>query len=260
MRQKTWLIVLTASILSLLLLFSGFVMSVRDVSNPPEKEVDMNTDKENDIDSVDPGSHGTFNFVALGDSLTRGMGDENGKGFVGVLQGSLEQEHDRVIVHNYGVRGATLPELLEQVEQTEIRRTIEEASVITVTIGGNDLFDEGMLVEGLDLEKMEDIQSTAIQNIDQLFDVIRSITAETPIVFVGLYNPFPDLEEAKTVAKIVHDWNYQVSLKANEYENIAVVPTYDIIRDPEEDLYSDHFHPNSKSYERIAERILETLK
>lgn len=257
MKQKTWLIVLAASVLSFLLLFSGFVMSVRDVIKPPEIGVDIETNKGNDIKSAE---HGGFHLVALGDSLTRGTGDANGKGFVGFLQESLEQEHDGVMVHNFGVRGATLPELLEQIEQTEIQRTIEEASVITVTIGGNDLFNEGIILEGLDLNEMKDIQSTSIQHLDKLFDTIRTINEETPIIYVGLYNPFPDLEGAKAVAKIVHEWNYQVSLKADEYENIAVVPTFDIIRNPDKDLYSDHFHPNSKTYQRIAKRILDDLK
>lgn len=257
MKKQTWLIVCTACVLSFVLLLSGFVMSVRDVANPPETDLQVDSEPERDTETAD---NGTFTLVALGDSLTRGTGDQSGKGYVGVLKESLEKEKGKVIVHNHGVRGATLSELLEQLKEKEIRRTVEKASVITVTIGGNDLFNEGKPLEHLDLAAMKDIQETAAQHINELFAAIRSVNQEAPVLYVGLYNPFPDLGEAKAYAKIVHEWNYEVTLKANEYENIAVVPTFDIIRDPDEDLYSDHFHPNSKSYERIAERMVGLIE
>ncbi len=256
MKCTGWLVTAIASVISCILLFSGFVMSIGEVTRPPAS----------DWQSLDTGDRkvpldgGAFSLVALGDSLTRGTGDDSGKGYVGMLKEAFEKRHDRVIVHNFGVQGATLSDLLKQIEEREVKRTIADASVITVSIGGNDLFRGGRSLQNFDPEVLSSIQTAAVQNIDKLFAGIRAVNREAPVVYVGLYNPFPEWQDANLYAKVVHDWNYQVSLKASQYDNVVVVPTFDIIRDPETDLYSDHFHPNGKSYQHIARRILEGLQ
>ena len=66
-------------------------MSIGEVTRPPAS----------DWQSLDTGDRkvpldvGAFSLVALGDSLTRGTGDDSGKGYVGVLKEAFEKRHDR---------------------------------------------------------------------------------------------------------------------------------------------------------------------
>ncbi|WP_230136457.1 GDSL-type esterase/lipase family protein, partial [Peribacillus frigoritolerans] len=85
-----------------------------------------------------------FTVVAIGDSLTRGTGDETGKGYVGLVIEDLKSEYNRKpIIHNLGINGQVSKELVQQVRQPEVKRQIQAADVILVTIGGNDLFQKG---------------------------------------------------------------------------------------------------------------------
>ncbi|MDQ7860843.1 GDSL-type esterase/lipase family protein [Peribacillus frigoritolerans] len=78
-----------------------------------------------------------FTVVAIGDSLTRGTGDETGKGYVGLVIEDLKSEYNRKpIIHNLGINGQVSKELVQQVRQPEVKRQIQAADVILVTIGG----------------------------------------------------------------------------------------------------------------------------
>lgn len=255
MNKHAWLVVLVASTLSFTLLLGGFVLSLLEVTDSPQ-DVQKSTRTDTPKEVTDSG---TVSLVALGDSLTRGIGDASGEGYVGGVKGALESEGRRVAVHNHAVNGMTLSELLAQLRQKDIRRTLADASLITVTIGGNDLFHQGKFLESWNLQEVNHIKAIAVDQIGELFDEIRAINREAPLIYIGLYNPFPDLEKATTYAKIVHEWNYEVSLKASDYDHVVVVPTFDLIRDTQQDLSSDHFHPNERSYQRIAARVAELL-
>lgn len=256
MNRYAWLVVLFASTLSLTLLLGGFVLSLLEVTDSPPSDVQKSTRSDPPKGTTDSG---TVSLVALGDSLTRGIGDASGGGYVGRLKEALESEGPRVAVHNHAVNGMTLSELLAQLRQKDIRRTLADASLITVTIGGNDLFHHGEFLESWDPHEMNHIKEIAVDQIEELFDAMRAINREAPLIYIGLYNPFPDLEKATAYAKIVHEWNHEVSLKASDYDHVVVVPTFDLIRDAQQDLASDHFHPNERSYKRIAARVAEVL-
>ncbi|MFO7176846.1 GDSL-type esterase/lipase family protein, partial [Enterococcus faecium] len=85
--------------------------------------------------------------------LTRGVGSTSGAGYVQPVSAALEEEGVRT--QNLAVSGARTEDLLTQLEQPEVRRTIENARYITLTIGGNDLFNRG---ENVDNFESVDIQ------------------------------------------------------------------------------------------------------
>ena len=83
--------------------------------------------------------------LALGDSLTRGTGDETGQGYVGIVTEQLKEElvPRGVTVYNLGINGQDSSQLLQQLGQKNIIRQVKEADIILMTIGGNDLFQGG---------------------------------------------------------------------------------------------------------------------
>src|SRR5699024_6461866 len=82
----------------------------------------------------------SLHIVGLGDSLTVGVGDEkNEGGYIGKLTKKLSKQDCPIRLVNYGVEGDKTTDLLENLQNDDVRKAIEEAHVIMFTIGANDL-------------------------------------------------------------------------------------------------------------------------
>jgi lysophospholipase L1-like esterase len=200
-------------------------------------------------------------IVALGDSLTRGTGDEEGKGYIGYLIEELEEKTDEKLTHhNYGVKGYRSEQLLSQVKGETIQNQIKNADVILMTIGGNDLFQGGQTLVSPDQEAIALIKEQYLNNLKETMDIIKSTNQDAIIYLVGLYNPFIDLDDAAMTTKVVRDWNYSANQLLDQYSNSVFVPTFDLFQLRVNDyLFSDKFHPNSKGYRLIAERAASLI-
>jgi lysophospholipase L1-like esterase len=200
-------------------------------------------------------------IVALGDSLTRGTGDVDGKGYIGYLVDQLQEKtKEEISLYNLGVTGYRSNQLLEQVMQQEVKRQIGQADIILITIGGNDLFQSGQTLLTLDITKVEELKKKYLLNLDEILKQIRILNQDTTIFLVGLYNPFIDLNDAEVTTKVVRQWNFEASKVLDHQKNSILVPTFDLFQLKVNDyLYSDKFHPNSKGYKLIAERVASLI-
>lgn len=199
--------------------------------------------------------------VALGDSLTRGTGDETGKGYVGVLVDELKKKSKQEVqLTNLGINGQRSEQLRKQVQQTEVQRQIQKADVVLVTIGGNDLFRGGQGIIDFQKEDLTGIQTKYLENIRFIFEQIRNNNGDANVFFIGLYNPFIELGEGKEMSKVVRQWNYQSAEVSAAFPKIVFVPTFDLFELQVNDyLYTDRFHPNTKGYRLIAERVASLI-
>lgn len=246
---------ITAALLSLLWLFA-FVWSLQDfyygTGDDTDETIaaDLNKEEEQNQEAVQ--------VIALGDSLTRGTGDVSGKGYVGLVTDRLKENvaPQEIIVSNLGIKGLTSEKLLEQLEQHTITRQLREADIILMTIGGNDLFQQGETLFHLNLAEIEQLKEEYLANLQQIFTKIRNINPETTIFILGLYNPFIELEDSETTNAVVRGWNHATETLTGQFEKIVFVPTFDLFQLSVQDyLYSDHFHPNQAGYKLIAERL-----
>lgn len=102
----------------------------------------------------------TYTYVALGDSLTEGVGDSTKQGgFVPILAQSLSNENDgQYQPVNYGVAGNTSAQILDRLKkQTDLQKDLKKARVMTLTVGGNDL--RKVVVDHLSDFSLSDIQN-----------------------------------------------------------------------------------------------------
>lgn len=206
--------------------------------------------------------------TALGDSLTRGTGDETGDGYVKRTVKLLGRQFGKpvTLVNNLGVNGFTAARLVKQLDQTGVQKSIGQADAILLTIGGNDLFKiaqgRGSVAQGGDVspELLARLLPQSEPLLNDIFAKLRKINPNARIVYIGLYNPFYDVTDARTFSEQILEWNDYAHKLATADGNATVVPTYDLFEsNVEAYLSSDHFHPNAQGYERIAQRIVQAL-
>ncbi|MBU7316887.1 GDSL-type esterase/lipase family protein [Paenibacillus oleatilyticus] len=224
-------------------------------------------------------------IVALGDSLSAGTGDLSGKGYVGDVRDKLEKQLGKpvFVYNNFAIPGYRTADLLKDWDKkADIAKSLAEADLVLLTIGGNDLFQGGAGIFGPG-DGAEAPKSTpgspdqeagagfnpkaaaeripdALKSLEQIFDRVSKASPHARIFYVGLYHPFLDLDPQREGAPLIQQWNAAAFDLANRYPNITLVPTYDLFElNLNKYLYTDHFHPNQDGYDRIADRIADRI-
>ncbi|MEB8635223.1 SGNH/GDSL hydrolase family protein [Bacillus cereus] len=257
MRSKVVKVILLITIASFCLFAYGFVSGVNDVLNPKAS----NLIKKTDVVAKEKKKTGTLQIVSLGDSLTRGVGDKEGIGYVGRMKEDLQKDYkQKIALTNLAVSGAKMPDLLKQIESNGAQYSIKQADVIVLTIGGNDLFPGWESLGKIDLETYRPDTETFQNEAKKIIEEIRKLNTDSSIFWLGLYNPFEDVEDLKGSSNIVVDWNASLEKLALNDKNVYITPTFDLFQNRGKDLlYSDHFHPNEVGYTYMAERLVQNV-
>ncbi|KAB2374102.1 SGNH/GDSL hydrolase family protein [Bacillus sp. RM2(2019)] len=257
MRSKVVKVILLITIASFCVFAYGFVSGVNDVLNPKAS----NLIKKTDVVAKEKKKTGTLQIVSLGDSLTRGVGDKEGIGYVGRMKEDLQKDYkQKIALTNLAVSGAKMPDLLKQIESSGAQYSIKQADVIVLTIGGNDLFPGWESLGKIDLETYRPDTETFQNEAKKIIEEIRKLNTDSPIFWLGLYNPFEDVEDLKGSSNIVVDWNASLEKLALNDKNVYITPTFDLFQNLGKDLlYSDHFHPNEVGYTYMAERLVQNV-
>lgn len=235
----------------------------------PESEHPIAEEIKKTVKQVVEGAIGLFlrndlKIVAIGDSLTQGVGDEtNNGGYVGILSNTFSDNNEHVNIENYGKRGNRSDQLLERLEQTEIKASIEEADIVLITIGANDIMKvvknnfTNLNREPFELERAE-----YEERLRQIFDKILAINPDTEIHLIGFYNPFERyFSDIEQLGVILDNWNATGQQVVAEYEQIHFIPTIDLFRTSNKELLADdNFHPNVEGYKLMAKRVLEYIR
>lgn len=244
------------SIFSLCVFVVGFVVGVKELLYP-SKSNNVNLASAQDKSSFDGGL-----LLGLGDSLTRGIGDSSGQGYLGMVRTDLQSEYKKpVSLVNLAVSGQTSSQLLQQLKQPQFLNLIKQAKWITLTIGGNDLNKSAGGITTLDVKTANQSLKLYQDNLSEIFQIIRGQNPNAPVLMFALYNPYGDLPDATQTFSIVNQWNQSIQEIASSYKNIVVIPTSDLFQlNPKPYLYTDHFHPNQQGYERMAARMFQVIQ
>ncbi|SFJ28887.1 Lysophospholipase L1 [Halobacillus dabanensis] len=194
--------------------------------------------------------------VALGDSLTFGVGDGTGNGYVENLKQWLERHHDGdTTVDNYAIPGQQSDGLLGQMNEAVVLKSIENADYILLFIGTNDLIkSNGGDLAPLNKEQIARGKKDYQANIKEILDTIRKENPDAPVLFLGLYNPYPDQPE---INKVITDWNDTSKELLQSYEHITFIKTNDLFQEKSTHYFSDEIHLNEEGYERLTKRIIK---
>ena len=194
-------------------------------------------------------------IIALGDSLTYGIGDEKEQGYIGQLRKKLNQQSEYIFtIRNFGIPGQESSDLLKQLNSINVNETFNEANLVIVYIGTNDLrMATGGNFQNISKETIAEKKEIYTRNMEKILPVIREFNPSAPILVVGLYNPF---QQSNQLNDIVSDWDESIQLITKHHENTHFIPTNDLLKDKnKEDYFSDALHLNHKGYDLIADRI-----
>ncbi|WIV17886.1 GDSL-type esterase/lipase family protein [Paenibacillus polygoni] len=264
--NKIWITVSTVSIIVTCILIYGFIIAVQDIVNPSGNTDFISEQKETTTTS--PIEQSTeIKIAAIGDSLAKGTGDDEGKGFVRRVVSMLKEDGKEVrVTANLAINGLTAEKLLPELDEAGVKYTLEQSNLILLSIGANDLFQGAQAGQAADINipdtaALFELLTKASDSLENVLKKIAEINPNAKIVYVGLYNPFNDLKDLKQVGNaVVTTWNSKVLELISTYDQMALAPTFDLFENNVPQLLaSDHFHPNAQGYEEMAERIVEVL-
>ncbi|MDQ0253457.1 lysophospholipase L1-like esterase [Evansella vedderi] len=206
-------------------------------------------------------------LVSLGDSISAGYNLEapTNQAFPHLIgEGSFE-------VTNLAVPGWTTRDLLMALKDDETFWThIEDANVVTINIGSNDLLQAinffGLLEEPSSFnpevvqEGLLDARYVLWRNLTEILGIIRYHTDE-PIIFYNIYNPIVSdgsfLMELLyiIVDELILDINRNILESYHSIEEkILVVDAYGVFSGNQEQyIIPGDIHPNTAGQERLAQ-------
>ncbi|MDV6001127.1 UNVERIFIED_CONTAM: SGNH/GDSL hydrolase family protein [Streptococcus canis] len=225
-----------------------------------------------------------INYVAIGDSLTEGVGDlTNQGGFVPLLSSDMGEYFRAKVSHqNYGVSGNTSQQILDRMtKEKEIKTALKEADVMTLTVGGND-------VMAVIRKHLADLQVSSFkkparqyqERLRKILDLARKDNKDLPIFVLGIYNPFYlNFPELTDMQKVIDDWNDKTKEVLEEYDHVYFVPINDLLYkgvNGQEGIVQssgdqttvvndalftgDHFHPNNTGYQIMSDAVMEKIR
>ncbi|GGF20767.1 hypothetical protein GCM10010954_19390 [Halobacillus andaensis] len=205
--------------------------------------------------------------VAMGDSLTQGVGDgtENG-GYVGILEDNINDNNETAnfTIDNFGKRGDRTDQLLARMESEEISSSVEKADLVLITIGANNVVQ--VIEDNFTSLSYDDFSPAREQYRDELNEILTEVERSNPdasIYLIGLYNPFNQyFDNIPALAQIMNEWNTVSEEVIEEYPTASFIPINDVFEGNESELLweEDHFHPNEEGYKQMAKRVLEYIR
>lgn len=211
----------------------------------------------------------TLRYVALGDSLTAGLGASEEEylrlqAFVPQLTADLRKSKP-VYVENHGIPGITSEQLLLYLQQGPgLAQRLEAADLITMTIGGNDLLQ---LLRGAnelpDLMKIKQTIDGFGCTIAKILESIRSFNAQVPIFVMDLYTPYDSEHPLHQLGKeAITYYNTVLAEQIDSLPNVSLVSVYDVFLDQGRTLThieQGDIHPNDDGYALIFQAFKDAL-
>lgn len=243
-------------------------------------------------------------YVAFGDSLTVGWEPDTSLtnlpyGFVDrVYEQSLRQ--GRTTLANYGLGGLTsegLKNLLQAVVEgkqvtgadiqpklpdprvdamvrntAKIKKDIQEAELITITIGGNDFWDFQNEAAGMTEHEMQEVVAERLaryaSNVGSVLTGIHSLNKDVQIVIADQYNPVPPTDPAlyaalnnanKALTATVDALAAGAVKMGMEVRSAHVAQTF-VGKELEfTHVAAGDIHPNQRGYAAMAEVFANTI-
>ncbi len=180
---------------------------------------------------IDKQTNDSFYHLVLGDSLAKGYGSTQG-GFAELASKQIEaQIHKPITVENLGINGLTTDRLAKKVQSEDVKQKIRAANIITINIGGNNLFrlnrDVGV-IDGIKMLNKEKAHFEA--DVKNIVKTVRDQNPDALLILSELYNPLQLDDSIASYADMFLDgWNESVYSIAKVNQPSIVLPIRKLI-------------------------------
>lgn len=222
-----------------------------------------------------PITSGPINLIAIGDDLTRGVGDNIGRGYPGRLLELVSQIRPNSTVINFGQPGWTSDDLNHGRGQFsgQLERAVGEVqsaysqgrgAIVLVWVGENDLWELYSGKTEVAPEREEQDVKRFSGNIETMLSLIRETGAAVIVARLDDQSlrpartrseAYPDITagELERMSAQIRKYNAVIDAAAQKY-NAFTVNFYgsEIFTQPAT-LASDGYHPNSAGYDLISQ-------
>ncbi len=138
-----------------------------------------------------------MNLVAIGDSLTQGVGDvSNSGGYVPRIKQLFDERLKIDLnVKNYGIAGERSDQITRRILQKEsIQKDIQKANMVVITVGGNDLLQSlqknALIANDNTFHKnMNSALNKYQTSLNELLHAVKHYNSNCRIYLFGVYNP-----------------------------------------------------------------------
>lgn len=177
-----------------------------------------------------------ISLVALGDSLTEGVGDTTERGgFVPLVATEVKDyfKLNAIDTENFGKSGDRSDQILKRLKKSEEQQTaLTTADIVTITVGGNDLMKtvSANLFGKLSLNTFMTPASKYQRQLTDLIAEIRQYAPSAPIYIFGIYNPFYlYFSEITELQEIVNYWNGKTEEVVDSATDCFFLPINDLL-------------------------------
>lgn len=202
-------------------------------------------------------------LLVLGDSISRGTGDEGGKGYAADVADAL-RKRGATDVANLAVNGAESADVLEVLKSPNTARLVSSADWIVFSAGGNDISHSIPRIAssaGTPLDAIAASRSAYVANLREILARIREFNPSAPVYVIGLYDPFGNVgPQGRVGSSVVRAWNSLLEETALSFPDVTVVPTFDLFYGRPDRLAADRFHPNAAGHQAIADRVAQLIR
>ena len=171
-------------------------------------------------------------ILALGDSLTQGVGDTQDKdGSQKRLKKQIVQKNlaGKATVYDEGISGERSDQILHRLQNTKrIQKEAAKSDVLVVTAGGNDLFQNLQKnvseSESQILVRVNKVSLEYQNNLRKIFEIARKNNPKIKIVMVGIYNPFyVYFPNVTSITQAVTTFNTTAKATIDEFDDATFV-------------------------------------
>ncbi|MBT2661688.1 GDSL-type esterase/lipase family protein [Bacillus sp. ISL-45] len=201
-------------------------------------------------------------LAVLGDSLAAGWTPygKKGPGYGEFLKARFEQSQYKGDLNNHGFPGYDSSQLLNDVlTNTDVIQSIEDAEVIVMDIGANDL------LRALSSKNPGVIQGALFgvnENLNRILKTIDELNPDVDVYVMGYYNPFPYLQEEQqaSLMPLLENLNQTIE-KASEDNGDTYVPTEKIIAKHYEEYLPNpaDIHLSEEGYKIVAKEFWKAI-
>ncbi len=201
-------------------------------------------------------------YLVLGDSIAFGSGLVNPRKAV---YGKIVADTNGYTYENHAIPGMTTTDLLLQIKEKPIRKSICKADIINISIGGNNFLRSdlsALLYDSIVREnysRLDKIAAGFYKDLGKIVDAIRALNPKAAIVLQTIYNP-----QRSEAGKVYLQGGSRLNTKMQKYAKehpgqILIADVAKALTDKKHDFAEDGIHPSASGNVKIARVILQTL-